>query len=181
MLIALSLVWNLKRSYFEAVSAATFPTAKPLIVCCLKQTTPREDIPTFPLQGRDMNNISWEEIITALLHVPKVLGLARITNSAVMKYGRHVQLCEARNMQFGFEACTNQNSCCNWCMGGRGRSWWQRRNICYIIVEYIDGRSHWWARLARLGRQSSMQYSKSDIRLYISILSPLYQKSEAHW
>lgn len=141
-------------------------------------------LPPYPLEGRDLAQVTREEIAEAVLTAPRVnpieggpsialppipgdvptsqiypvLGpppIARISSSAVVKYGRHIQLCEARNLQWVAE-----NTCIQvpkvidaWEADNRTST---RGNTCYIVMEYIEGKllSHIWPDLDLESRRS---------------------------
>lgn len=60
----------------------------------------------FPLEGRDLSLVTRDEIIASIPGAPEIRwcrgapSLARVTSTTILKWGRHIHLFEARNMQY---------------------------------------------------------------------------------
>lgn len=101
---------------------------------------------SFPLEGRDPSNIKRAEIVEAIKTAPKigsVLGgtsVARITKSTVVKYGGHVHLHEARNMQYISQSTNVRLPAVLDAWEGEDELSFDGSTTCYIVMQYIDGR-----------------------------------------
>ncbi|KFX92847.1 hypothetical protein V490_05156 [Pseudogymnoascus sp. VKM F-3557] len=100
----------------------------------------------YPLEGRDLALVTRDEIIRSISVAPEIrwcegaASLARVTSSAIVKWGRHVHLFEARNMQYVAEHTEI-------CVPTVIDSWEvedateeDESNTCYILMEYINGK-----------------------------------------
>jgi aminoglycoside phosphotransferase (APT) family kinase protein len=99
----------------------------------------------FPLEGRDLTDVSREEIVRSIPYAPRVHGsitappLARIASSAIVKWGRNIQLSEARNMLYvARHTSINLPRVIDaWEVEDAPEDWYPSRG--YILMEYIKG------------------------------------------
>jgi aminoglycoside phosphotransferase (APT) family kinase protein len=82
--------------------------------------------------------------------------LARVTSSAVVKYGRHIDLSEARNMQYVSENTNIPLPTVIDAWEADDKTNPDESNTCYIVMEYIEGRlvSDIWDGLDSKGRHN---------------------------
>ncbi|PBP15676.1 hypothetical protein BUE80_DR013571 [Diplocarpon rosae] len=126
---------------------------------------------SFPLEGHDPSHIKRADIIEAIKIAPSIRSfeagpsLARITRSTIVKYGRHVHLHEARNMQY-----ISQNT--NILLPAVLDFWeeddkspYDESNTCYIIMQYIGGRlvSDIWENLETEARSGILRQLSEHI------------------
>jgi hypothetical protein len=118
--------------------------------------------PLFPLEGRDIVQVTRDEIVNAIDLAPQIhqfLGgpsIARISSSMVVKHGRHIQLCEARNMQYVSEHTDIRlpKVIDAWEVQDRRTDDDDEPNIGYIVMECVNGKqlSDIWPDLDPEGR-----------------------------
>lgn len=102
-------------------------------------------VPPFPLEGRDLAQVSRTEIVEAIKVAPAIrpfLGgpsVARLTSSAVVKYGRHIHLHEVRNMQSVAENTSIPIPVVIDAWEAEDSTPYDERNTSYIVMEYIKG------------------------------------------
>ena len=100
----------------------------------------------YPFQDHDLPQVTRAEIIEAISIAPRIhplIGgpaLARITSTTVLKYGRHVQLCEARNMLFVREKTKIPVPAVIDAWEVEDRRADDEGNTTYILMQYIEGR-----------------------------------------
>ena len=100
----------------------------------------------YPLEGYDLAHVARNELIKAISVAPKIhpfIGgpcMARVASSAIVKYGRHIQLCEARNMQFVSKNTSIRLPAVIDAWEAEDKTSQDERNTCYIVMEYIEGR-----------------------------------------
>ena len=102
--------------------------------------------PSYPLEGRDLAQVARDEIVQAVaiaLEIRTFVGgpsIARVSSSAVVKYGRHIHLCEARNMQYVSENTDIRLPAVIDAWEADDKTQYDQYNTCYIVMEYIEGR-----------------------------------------
>jgi serine/threonine protein kinase len=119
-------------------------------------------LPPFPLEGRDLAQVTRTEVAEAVKIAPEIrscLGgpsIARVTSSAIVKYGRHIHLHEARNMQYVSENTNIRLPAVVDAWEAEDKTLYDESNTCYIVMEYIEGRlvSDIWDDLDDKGRRS---------------------------
>jgi hypothetical protein len=61
---------------------------------------------SYPLKGHDLVQVTRDELVEAIALAPEITSfvggpsIARVTSSAVVKYGRYMHLSEALNMRY---------------------------------------------------------------------------------
>lgn len=152
----------------------------------------------YPLEGRNLAQVTREEIAEAVLTAPRINliqgvpsnpdlsssgrtapqiypglctpPIARVSSSMVVKYGRHIQLCEARNMQWVAENTSIRvpKVVDAWEANDKTPT---RNNTCYIVMEYIEGKplSDIWADLNLESRRSMLDKVAEYIRQLRSV------------
>lgn len=117
-------------------------------------------LPLFPLEGRDLTKVTRTELAKAVKIAPAIksyLGgpsIARVTSSAIVKYGRHIRLQESRNMRHVSENTNIRLPAVIDAWEADDKRPYDENNTSYIVMEYIEGRlvSDIWNDLDSEGR-----------------------------
>lgn len=100
----------------------------------------------YPLEGCDLANVARNDFIKAISIAPKIQSfvggpcMACVASSAIVKYGRLIQLCEARNMKFISKNTSIRLPAVIDAWEAEDKTFYDERNTCYIVMEYIEGR-----------------------------------------
>jgi len=116
----------------------------------------------FPLEGRDLAHVERTELVEAIKIAPEIRSfvggpsIARITSSAIVKYGRHVHLYEARNMRYISKNTNIRLPAVVDAWEDEDKSSCDESNTSYIVMQYIDGQlvSDIWGELDLKSRRS---------------------------
>ncbi len=100
----------------------------------------------FPLEGRNLGSITRDEVIKSISVSPEFRlcggapSVARVSSSAVVKWGRHVHLFEARNMRYISEhtQIPLPTVIDAWEVDDATEE--DEPNACYIFMEFVPGR-----------------------------------------
>ncbi|KAG4431274.1 hypothetical protein IFR05_013240 [Cadophora sp. M221] len=99
----------------------------------------------FPLEGWDLKSITRDEIIASIPLAPKLQSspsawpVHRIISSSVLKYGREVQLAEARTMQYISSHTNIPVPAVIDAWEAEGTTYEDEPNTCYILMDYVQG------------------------------------------
>ncbi|CZR68444.1 uncharacterized protein PAC_18343 [Phialocephala subalpina] len=100
----------------------------------------------YPLEGRDLQLVTRDEIVKSISIAPEIRlcegapSVARVTSSAVVKWGRHIHLSEARNMQYVIEHTQIRLPTVIDAWEVDDMTEGDEFNTCYILMEYINGK-----------------------------------------
>jgi hypothetical protein len=97
----------------------------------------------FPLEGRNLASVTRDEIIKSISVSPEFRlcegapSVARVSSSAVVKWGRHIHLFEARNMQYVAEhtQILLPTIIDAWEVDDATQE--DESNTCYILIEFV--------------------------------------------
>ncbi|KAH6714189.1 phosphotransferase enzyme family protein [Leptodontidium sp. MPI-SDFR-AT-0119] len=135
----------------------------------------------YPLEGRNLALVTRDEIIESISVAPEIrwcegaASLARVTSSAIVKWGRHIHLSEARTMQYVAEHTKIRLPAVIDAWEAEDATEDDEFNTCYILMEYINGKVliDIWDELDEIARRGI----QSQIHEYICQLQNLDLKT----
>lgn len=139
------MIFTLLQRRTTTVTTTTFSTQLPIILR-LSTMSAFGPLSSYPLEGCDLTHVARDDIIKAISTAPKIQSvvggpcMARVASSAIVKYGRHIQLSEVRNMKFVSKNTSIRVPAVIDAWEADDKRSYDERNTCYIVMEYIEGR-----------------------------------------